>query len=60
MTVAVPEESQISESLDKDFKANLSSIFKELWKDKEQNEIRKSMCEQNENINRNYKKEVLS
>ena len=60
MTVAVPEESQISESLDKDFKANLSSIFKELGKDKEQNESRKSMCEQNENINRNYKKEVLS
>lgn len=26
--------------------------------DKEQNEIRKSMCEQNENINRNYKKET--
>ena len=32
MTEAVPEEIQTSKSLDKDFKANLSSIFKEIGK----------------------------
>lgn len=65
MTEAVPEESQTSKSIDKDFKANLSSIFKELGKTWIKNRMKLgNQCVNKMRIltDRNYKKErkVLS
>lgn len=56
----VPEEAQTQDFLDKDFKATVIHMFKELKKNmkNELKEIKKRIYEEHENINkdRNYKK----